>query len=51
MLTVSEVTKSYGGKVLFDDVTTSFEPGHRYGLTGANGAGKSTFMKILAGQL
>ncbi len=51
MLTVSEITKSYGGKVLFDDVTTSFEPGHRYGLTGANGAGKSTFMKILAAQL
>ncbi|MDC0670943.1 ABC-F family ATP-binding cassette domain-containing protein [Nannocystis radixulma] len=51
MLTVSEITKSYGGKTLFDDVTTSFEPGHRYGLTGANGAGKSTFMKILAGEL
>jgi ATPase subunit of ABC transporter with duplicated ATPase domains len=51
MLTVSEVTKSYGGKVLFDDISTSFEPGHRYGLTGPNGAGKSTFMKILAGEL
>ena len=51
MLTVSEVTKSYGGKVLFDDVTTTFDPGNRYGLTGANGAGKSTFMKILAGEL
>ncbi|HFE44140.1 MAG TPA: ABC-F family ATP-binding cassette domain-containing protein [Nannocystis exedens] len=51
MLTVSEVTKAYGGKVLFDDVSTSFEPRHRYGLTGANGAGKSTFMKILAGEL
>ena len=51
MLTVSDVTKSYGGKVLFDNVTTSFEPGHRYGLTGPNGAGKSTFMKILAGEL
>ena len=51
MLTVSEVTKSYGGKVLFDGVTTTFDPGHRYGLTGANGAGKSTFMKILAGAL
>ncbi|MCA9694222.1 MAG: ABC-F family ATP-binding cassette domain-containing protein, partial [Myxococcales bacterium] len=49
MLTVSEVTKSYGGKVLFESVSTSFDPGHRYGLTGANGAGKSTFMKILAG--
>ena len=51
MLTVSEVRKAYGGKVLFDDVTTTFDPGKRYGLTGANGAGKSTFMKILAGQL
>ncbi len=51
MLTVTEVTKSYGGRVLFDDVTTTFDPGNRYGLTGANGAGKSTFMKILAGEL
>ena len=33
MLTVSEVRKAYGGRVLFDDVTTSFEPGNRYGLT------------------
>jgi ATPase subunit of ABC transporter with duplicated ATPase domains len=51
MLTVSGVTKSYGGRTLFDDVTTTFDAGHRYGLTGANGAGKSTFMKILAGEL
>ena len=51
MLTVSEVTKSYGGKVLFENVTTTFDPGKRYGLTGANGAGKSTFMKILASEL
>lgn len=51
MLTVSEVTKAYGGRTLFDEVTTSFDPGNRYGLTGANGAGKSTFMKILAGEL
>ncbi|MEE9385600.1 MAG: ATP-binding cassette domain-containing protein [Nannocystaceae bacterium] len=51
MLTATGVTKSYGGKLLFDSVTTSFEPGHRYGLTGANGAGKSTFMKILAEEL
>jgi len=51
MLTVYEVTKSYGGRTLFDSVTTTFDPGHRYGLTGANGAGKSTFMKILAGEL
>jgi ATPase subunit of ABC transporter with duplicated ATPase domains len=51
MLTVSSVRKAYGGKVLFDDVSTTFEPGKRFGLTGANGAGKSTFMKILAGEL
>jgi ATPase subunit of ABC transporter with duplicated ATPase domains len=51
MLTVSEVTKAYGGRTLFDDVTTTFDPGNRYGLTGANGAGKSTFMKILASEL
>ena len=51
MLTVSEVSKSYGGKKLFIDVTTSFAPGNRYGLSGPNGAGKSTFMKVLAGAL
>ena len=51
MLTVSEVTKAYGGKTLFEDVSTTFDPGNRYGLTGANGAGKSTFMKILSGDV
>lgn len=51
MLTVSEVTKSYAGRILFEDVSTTFAPGRRYGLTGANGAGKSTFMKILSGDL
>jgi ATPase subunit of ABC transporter with duplicated ATPase domains len=51
MLTIAEVTKTYGGRVLFDNVTTTFDAGHRYGLTGANGAGKSTFMKIMAGEL
>ncbi|MBX7081407.1 MAG: ATP-binding cassette domain-containing protein [Nannocystaceae bacterium] len=51
MLTVTNVSKTYGGKRLFEDVTTTFDPGNRYGLTGANGAGKSTFMKILAGEL
>ena len=51
MLTVSEVTKAYGGKVLFDDITTTFDPGKRYGLTGPNGAGKSTFMKIMSFEL
>ncbi len=51
MLTVSNVSKTYGGKRLFEDVTTTFDAGNRYGLTGANGAGKSTFMKILAHDL
>ena len=51
MLTVSEVTKAYGGKTLFEEVSTTFDPGNRYGLTGANGAGKSTFMKILSGDV
>ncbi len=50
-LQVSNVTKSYGAKKLFEDVTVNFTAGKRYGLTGPNGAGKSTFMKILAGHL
>jgi ATPase subunit of ABC transporter with duplicated ATPase domains len=51
MLTVGEVTKIYGGRKLFYQVSTSFAPGNRYGLTGPNGSGKSTFMKILIGDL
>jgi ATPase subunit of ABC transporter with duplicated ATPase domains len=50
-LPVSNVTKAYGGKKLFEDVTVNFTAGRRYGLTGPNGAGKSTFMKILAGDI
>ena len=50
-LQVSLVTKSYGSKKLFEDVTVNLTAGKRYGLTGPNGAGKSTFMKILAGDL
>jgi ATPase subunit of ABC transporter with duplicated ATPase domains len=41
----------YGGKILFEDVSTTFLPGRRYGLTGPNGAGKSTFMNLLSGDL
>src|SRR4051794_1468646 len=41
----------YGAKILFEDVTTVFQRGRRYGLTGPNGSGKSTFMKILTGEL
>ncbi len=48
---VQGVTKAYGSKRLFEDVTVSFTAGRRYGLTGPNGAGKSTFMKILSGDL
>ena len=49
MITVTQVTKAFGPKKLFEDVNVAFSPGRRYGLTGPNGAGKSTFMKILAG--
>src|SRR5579875_3241439 len=51
MISVSNVSMRYGGKILFEDVTTSFLDGRRYGLTGPNGAGKSTFMKLLSGEL
>ncbi len=49
MISVSNVTKAYGSKLLFENVSVQFTPGNRYGLTGPNGAGKSTFMKILQG--
>ncbi len=51
MISVSNVSMRYGGKILFEDVTTTFLPERRYGLTGPNGAGKSTFMKLLSGEL
>ncbi len=51
MFNVINVTKAFGPKKLFEDVSVSFSAGRRYGLTGPNGAGKSTFMKILAGDL
>jgi ATPase subunit of ABC transporter with duplicated ATPase domains len=49
MITVNEVSKSFGSRRLFENVSVKFSPGNRYGLTGPNGAGKSTFMKILYG--
>ncbi len=49
MITVSNVSKGFGGRMLFEDVNVSFTPGRNYGLTGPNGAGKTTFMKILIG--
>ena len=51
MISVSNLTMRYGSKVLFEDVSTAFTPGRRYGLTGPNGSGKSTFMKVLSGEL
>src|SRR6185295_7742454 len=51
MISVSNVSMRYGAKVLFEDVSTAFSPGKRYGLTGPNGSGKSTFMKVLSGEL
>ena len=51
MISVSNVSMRYGSKVLFEDVSTTFTDGRRYGLTGPNGSGKSTFMKILTGEL
>src|ERR1700684_350832 len=51
MLSVSNVSMRYGAKVLFDEVSTGFIPGRRYGLTVPNGAGKSTFMNLLSGEL
>lgn len=51
MLTVSNLSLQFGKRVLFDDVNLTFTPGNVYGLIGANGAGKSTFVKILAGDL
>jgi len=51
MLSVSNVSMRYGAKVLFEEVSTAFTPGKRYGLTGPNGSGKSTFMKLLSGEM
>jgi len=48
---VQDVTKAYGQKRLFQEVTVGFNAGRRYGITGPNGAGKSTFLKILSGEL
>jgi len=51
MINVSNVTLAYGRKVLFKEVNIKFTPGNCYGVIGANGSGKSTFLKILAGEM
>ena len=50
MLSVSNLSVQFGKRILFDDVNISFTPGNCYGIIGANGAGKSTFLKIISGK-
>jgi ATPase subunit of ABC transporter with duplicated ATPase domains len=49
MISTTDLGKAYGSRVLFEDVSIQLNPGNRYGLVGANGSGKSTFMRLLAG--
>ncbi len=50
MIHTNEICLNFGGRKLFEDVTIKFSPGNCYGLIGANGSGKSTFIKILSGE-
>lgn len=49
MITLNRISKSFGSRVLFEDVTITFNAGNRYGLTGPNGSGKTTLLKIIMG--
>lgn len=51
MISVSNLSLRYGKRILFDEVSIKFTPGNCYGIIGANGAGKSTFLKILSGEI
>ncbi|GAA5188717.1 ABC-F family ATPase [Ferrimonas gelatinilytica] len=51
MLSTANITMQFGAKPLFENISVKFGEGNRYGLIGANGCGKSTFMKILSGEL
>ncbi|MFN5253548.1 MAG: ABC-F family ATP-binding cassette domain-containing protein, partial [Chitinophagaceae bacterium] len=51
MISARNITLSFGKRVLFDEVNVSFTKGNCYGIIGANGAGKSTFLKILSGEI
>ena len=51
MIQTSNLSVQYGGRKLFDDVNVKFTPGNCYGIIGANGAGKSTFLKIISGEI
>ena len=50
MISVSDLGKAFGAQTLFEGVSIQFNPGNRYGLVGANGSGKSTFLRILTGE-
>ena len=49
MIATTTIAKEYGARVLFADVSLQLKAGSRYGLVGANGSGKTTFLKIVAG--
>ncbi len=51
MISTNNISKQFGSKPLFENINISFSKGNKYGLIGANGSGKSTFMKILSGEL
>ena len=51
MISANNITLQYGKRILFDNVNIQFNPGNCYGVIGANGAGKSTFLKILSGEI
>ena len=51
MISTSNLSVQFGGRKLFDEVDIKFTSGNCYGIIGANGAGKSTFLKILAGEI
>ena len=51
MISANNISLQFGKKALFEEVNITFSPGNCYGLIGANGAGKSTFLKILSGKL
>ena len=51
MITCTNVRLQFGGRVLFEDVNLKFDKGNCYGIIGANGAGKSTFLKLISGQI
>ena len=50
MITLEKLTKRFGPKILFENVSMRFDPGKRYALVGANGAGKSTLLKVISGE-